>query len=111
MVCLLLALGADVDPLDHDAETPLVHCLKNNPSQAIVRILLEYHADISRVDSEGNNGFHLMIPQGHAVDIILLNDLFNVPGSQALLKQKNKSGKTPLQVVLCAAAGSMIVVT
>lgn len=107
MVFILLARGADPDTLDNDGETPFLHCLKNNPSISIIRLLIQFHADVTVQDKEGNNAFHLLLRQNDNVEVIMLNDILMAGGVKKVFA-KNQDGKTAFQVTAVSASTVMI---
>lgn len=97
MVFLLLSRGANPDTLDNDGETPFLHCLKNDPSIGIIRLLIRFHADVTVQDSKGNNAFHILLNQGDNVEVIMLNDILLAGGVKKIFS-KNQDGQNPFQV-------------
>jgi ankyrin repeat protein len=97
MVFLLLSRGANPESIDGDEETPLVHCLKNQPTVSIVRLLIRFHADVTVQDSDGNNCFHILLNHGASPEVIMLNDLL-LAGAIDKIFAKNNAGNNAFQL-------------
>lgn len=97
MVFLLLSRGANPDALDNDGRTPFLYCLQNDPSLSIIRLLIQFHADVTVQDEEGNNAFHILLSQGDNIEVIMLNDILMAGGVKKIFA-KNRNGHNAFQV-------------
>ncbi|XP_059489715.1 uncharacterized protein LOC132204878 [Neocloeon triangulifer] len=85
----LLSKGADVNARDDNNETPLT--LAATFSNAMCRIIVDNGADLSAVNSEGNDALHLACINGKLENVKYLLSLNGFS-----LEKKGKNGKTAL---------------
>ncbi|KAL3271116.1 hypothetical protein HHI36_021611 [Cryptolaemus montrouzieri] len=97
--CVVLkARHANINELNSNNYTPLQLAVIHNVDIEIVEVLLEYKADASILDCEGNNVLHLAV--GNNRDDLLELFLNNIKSSKLNIDQFNYDGMTPL---MCCA--------
>ncbi|KAJ1474697.1 ankyrin repeat-containing domain protein [Baffinella frigidus] len=87
----LLAGGADTQERGGTRRTSPLHCSSIHGCLFVSRLLLQYGAEVSSKDLDGNTPLHCAAQNGNIEVVLLLLE------DGADLAAKDKAGKTPLQ--------------
>lgn len=94
VAALLLRHGADVDAIDYGNETPLCQAARVDLDPAIVRMFLEYGAEVNVRNTNGDTPLHTAAEEG-SVEMLRL-----LLRHGADLDARNDQGETPLYRII-----------
>src|SRR5262249_34950639 len=92
---MLAEHGADVNEVGWPSDmTPLMQ-VSNRGNLAIVRTLLEYHADVNKQNTEGDTALTMRVYDGYDDNAAIVKELL---AHHADFRHKNKIGETALSI-------------
>ncbi|XP_050314240.1 uncharacterized protein LOC126748810 [Anthonomus grandis grandis] len=94
----LKARKADVNVENHNGCTPLQLAIINNSTVPIVRILLDFNADITEADGDGNNILHLCAKFGRLQILETILEHVSFKNNANCINSFNFEGVTPLMI-------------